>query len=192
MKAMSAFAISAMILLATAIPNPANAQSTARTVLTEVAANRQVPGVEIGLRMSRLGSDGSRSAMKTDAQLAVGDPVVICFDASREGYVTVWNQYISDEGLETDLLYPNQFSRAGGSGRAEHVIAGKEICVGDDPNWRITVSEPAKEAKVLVHWTQTIDDALPEDSYPKPMEMASGRDLSAAPYATRTISYSAK
>jgi len=174
--------------------NQALPQSATRSAKIEVTANNKQAGVEIDLQIRKLGSDRNRnSGSAKSTKFAVGDKVIICFKVSRKGFVTVWDQTVGDLGLETSLIFPNKYSHAGGQARAEEVQSGQELCIGEHRNWEINVDQPVAEARVLVHWTQRIDEALPANAYPEPVAKAkqSRSSKSEEQYASRTISYSA-
>lgn len=181
---MKALLAAALVLGAGVNPNDAAAQARARSI--EVVENQPMEGVTVELELRRR-TETRSEALASYGDLKVGEMLVICFKASESGYVTLWNQIAGSMGKENRPLLPNQFAA-----RAEPVEAGVERCVGDTDAYSFEVSAPVTDGKVMVHWTRTLEDAVPADAYPAPVRSVSGRQEGGPPkYATRTVRYTA-
>jgi hypothetical protein len=107
--------------------------------------------------------------------------VAICFTATADGYVTVWN--IDSQG-GFDRIYPNAYSHAEKT-RAAAVKANATTCIGEDENFRLKIARPLGISKVYLHWTRTEAEQIGMDDYPVP-----GKDARPSPpYASTTLQY---
>lgn len=157
------------ILILLAITPPALAQS--RTVPVDVPAQRTLEGVELHLELrsltgaQRLARRTTRSASDgTAPTVRDGDQVVICVEATRDGYVTLWSRGGSGRPA---VIYPNRYSHSGAEARAERVQANQGYCVGEDERFRLQVQgEAGSRAEVYLEWTSNLEHALGEQDYP--------------------------
>jgi hypothetical protein len=107
--------------------------------------------------------------------------VAICFTATADGYVTVWN--IDSKG-GFDRIYPNAYSHAEKT-HAAAVKANATTCIGEDENFRLNIAPPLGISKVYLHWTRTEAEQIGIDDYPVP-----GKDARLSPpYASTTLPY---
>lgn len=93
--------------------------------------------------------------------LHLGDVLRICVRASRDGYMTLWNHRVDDDGLaETKRLYPRD-------DQAVPVIAGVSVCPGStDAHCCFMVRGGGDLDAVIAHWTENEASALPDGVFP--------------------------
>lgn len=146
----------------------AGGPALAQTV--EVPTHQAMSGVELTLSVSELGSgrvlqrSTTRSASDGPVGLQLGTAVVVCFTASREGWITLWSV---DEFDRPTRIFPNRLSHDGGDTMAGAPVAANErTCLGDDARFSFTVGGQAGATYQLsLNWTPQADDALPADAY---------------------------
>jgi len=116
-------------------------------------------------------------------KVKTGEDIVICFTASRDGFVTLWSV---DAAGEQAVIYPNAFSHADSQTRAAEVKQGKSYCVGQEDMFVLRAQPPLGESKVYLHWTRTAEEQLAKDDSP-----VIGRSSRSVPadYASETILY---
>lgn len=180
-----AIVLSAAVLLAglAALPVEAAAQQS-RGVAVE--ANRSLPGIEIDLELSLRAQDSrqARILASTGEVVRVGDEVVVCFEVSRSGWISVWSK---DAEGEFARIYPNSYSHPGGGiPRAERLAAEERLCIGDDDRFRIVVRRPLGAAEVYLHWTPSEALQMAPEDYPVIGRKAA---RSASNFASSWISY---
>lgn len=112
-----------------------------------------------------------------------GEDIVVCFTASRDGFVTLWSV---DASGEQAVIYPNAFSHGDAKVRAAEVKQGNPYCVGQEDKFVLRAQPPLGESKVYLHWTRTAEEQLSADDYP-----VIGRSTQAVPaeFASETIVY---
>jgi hypothetical protein len=91
-----------------------------------------------------------------------GEYMEICFKASSNGFVTVWD---TDADGYVSLLYPNVFSPAGKNGLAEKVTGGENVCLGTS-KFKLKARPPYGASHVYVHWTPTLEGQLKPSDFP--------------------------
>ena len=135
----------------------------------EVPTHQPMAGVELTLTMNEkasgrsLVSSTTRSASVDPPRLEIGTEVVVCFTASRSGYITLWS--VDDLDLPT-RIYPNEFSHSAGAAKtAAPVAEGVQYCLGKE-GFSFTVGGQKGEAyQISLNWTPNVEDALPADAY---------------------------
>ncbi|MCC5989052.1 MAG: DUF4384 domain-containing protein [Pararhodobacter sp.] len=181
-------------VLVVALAGGAGAEcSWAQTV--EVPTHQAMSGVELTLTMSERGTDRiltratTRSASTDAHQLRIGSEVVICFTASRSGYITLWSV---DENDRPTRVYPNRFSHEDGEEMAGAPVAeGMRYCLGDDSRFNFTVGGRAGSTYQLsLNWTPVEDDALPSDAYVQIGPRTRSASEEHARFAATHLSYS--
>lgn len=176
---------------------PVSAQT--RSVPVDVPPQQPYHGVELNLELR---SHSHRSLSRTTTRQSVtheqpaviiGDKVVVCFRATRSGYVTLWNRrHNRPEGV----IYPNSMSHRRGTERmhepgatAAPVEAGRQYCIGAPPDeFALSVGGPPGEWEVYLHWSPTLDTALGPDDYPV-VGQGARRSATASDHAGTTIRY---
>ena len=124
-------------LLAVAWPAPADAQRPQRTRSIPVKPDHRFEGVALALRLEAAPrADGPSRAVLSGDRVQVGNHVVLCFQASANGYVTIWSH--DAEGNVPARIYPNEFAAPTAAERAAAIAAGEETCIGDDDGFRLT------------------------------------------------------
>lgn len=156
------------------------AQGRERLITRSEVRNSEV---RIDLRMSRPGKQ-RQSRMSSDTWRA-GERVLVCFEVSADGYVTVWHQ---DMVKGEKLIYPNELSHPNND-RAEPVKGGQQYCIGDQKFW-LTVEPSEAMQRVYVHWTRTLDQAVPRNARLK-LEPPREGVAESVDEATQSISYRA-
>lgn len=139
--------------------------------------------VRIDLRMRRPGEE-RQSRMGSDTW-RVGERALVCFEVSADGYVTVWHQ---DMLKGEKLIYPNTFSHPKND-RAEPVKGGQQYCIGHE-KFGLSVEPSEAVQKVYVHWTRTLEQAVPRNARLK-LEPPEEEVVESVDEATQSISYSA-
>jgi hypothetical protein len=168
--------------MTTFVATAAQAQDSAVNISLELRARDRAVGQEFR-SIALIG--GSRDASDQAVKLALGNDIAICFQASQDGYVTVWS--IDSKGAQ-DLIYPNKYSHPGKE-RGGAVKANKRTCVGekDDP-FKLVVSSPTGKSHVYLYWTRTLDEQIAPEDYPS---VGRGTFTRATGYAERSVDYDA-
>ncbi len=95
-------------VLAAMWPALSHAQKLERTRSIRVKPDNAFGGVELDLSLESVRrAGGLRAEVAADAEVAVGDRVVLCFRSSADGYVTVWSHDAA--GNVPARVYPNEF-----------------------------------------------------------------------------------
>ena len=95
------------------------------------------------------GSPVTVSLSAGSGELRIGDMTTICFEASRAGFVTVWN--IATTGAVA-RVYPNALQ--GSAASTMRVDGGRRACVGTDADpFRFRVDGPAGTEDLYLLWT---------------------------------------
>lgn len=120
----------------------------------------------LDLKVERLEAGGETRSAETlvdGGVMKIGDRVRICFQARKDGYVTLWSTY-PDGRIER--IFPNRFTEQGEARRAMLVEAGKETCLGEDRSWGVEVKGPPGDGGLYLHWTPTAELNLTEADFP--------------------------
>ncbi len=130
--------------------------------------------VLLDLDLNRLGSGGERRTMRDYDRVAEGDKVRVCFQASEDGYVTLWS-HGANGGVARIL--PNQYTQGGTQRRGIPLRGGIRHCISDrglvadggdaieQRQWGLEVHPPYGLAELYLHWTPVEDEQLPENSF---------------------------
>lgn len=187
------------LVLGSALFGVSPAETQTRSVPVDVPPQQPYHGVELNLELrSHTHRALSRATTRQSAsgeapELAIGDRVVVCFQATRSGYVTLWNRrHNQPEGV----IYPNQWSHQRGTERmhepgatAAPVEAQRRYCIGEPPDeFALSVGGPPGEWEVYLHWSPTLDTALGPDDYPV-IGQGARRSATASDHAGTTIRY---
>ena len=110
-----------------------------------------IASVDVEIR----GADQRQSLDVADFQFAVGDPVVICFTPSHDGFVSVWAK---DPGTpDVTRLLPNPYAGVDLDGVA--VTSGVEQCIGrEGDGFSLRAQEPIGVTEITVAWTARADE----------------------------------
>lgn len=141
-----------------------------RAEVVEIPTHQAMAGVELSLEIRELESSRSlttattRSATSAPHPIRLGTAVVVCFTASRSGFITLWS--VDDAGNPV-RIYPNPHSHDDGdSMRGAPVAEGMRYCLGDDDRFGFTVGgQTGENYQLSLNWTPLEDDALPADAY---------------------------
>lgn len=127
------------------------------------------------LKLSMSAFDGQTTRGLEDYEtVKVGDQVRVCFEGSRDGYITLWSH--DAEGGVARIL-PNAYTEGGTAAPAIELPGGRKYCVagnglapegGDDGGngrWWFEVREPLGLADIYLHWTSAAGEQLPDDSF---------------------------
>ena len=163
-----------------------DAQGSKRTRGVAVRPENSFGGVELTLRLETAArSGGLRSSVRSGGALSVGDRVVLCFGASADGYLALWNNDVGG-GVPT-RIYPNEFDAETAGERAVRVEGGVETCVGgEDDGFSLLIERPLGEASVYLHYTQEAEGQFDESDFPV-IRGALGSD--SRPYASSYLRY---
>ncbi|WP_109105461.1 caspase family protein [Azospirillum sp. TSO35-2] len=103
-------------------------------------------------------------------QPRIGEMVELCFSASRNGYVTLWDVGTSGRAAR---IFPNQ--HGGGGAAATQVTGGQRYCAGTDGDpFAFEVSGPTGRDELYIVWTATAE------LQPQRADFATAAELSAA------------
>ena len=163
-----------------------HAQGPKRTRGVEVRPENSFGGVEITLRLETAGrSGGARSSVRSGGALSVGDRVVLCFGASADGYLALWNNDVGG-GVPT-RIYPNEFDVETAGEMAVWVEGGVETCIGgEDDGFGLVIERPLGEASVYLHYTQEAELQFDESAFPV---IRGIRGSDSRPYASSHLRY---
>lgn len=136
----------------------------------EVPTHQAMSGVELTLTMSDRATDSvltrstTRSGTNAPHPVRIGTTVVVCFTASRSGFITLWS--VDDNDLPT-RVYPNRWSHENGDDMAGAPVAeGLRYCLGDDSRFNFTVGgRTGATYQLSLNWTPAENDALPSNAY---------------------------
>ncbi len=200
-------ALSTAMLIASPVSAGESTHLPQRVRSVEVEPNQSLPGANLKLRLHALGERRTRSAdgdsrfartgRISDAEiLANGQRVEICFEAAKDGYVTVWSDNLVDA---PSLIYPNARSGHGTSPRAAKVIGGEEVCIGDKGppeelfDLVVRIKSHSKMGQLHVNWTPTESEQVSQDEYVRVVHPDDKRSLSRSAARTNianaTITY---
>lgn len=172
-------------VLAAMWPALSHAQKPERTRSIRVKPDNAYGGVELDLSLESVRrAGGLRAKVAADAEVAVGDRVVLCFRSSADGYVTVWSHDAA--GNVPARIYPNEFVAETAAERAVPVTAGEETCIGDDDGFRLEVGRPLGQASVYLHYTRQEDLQFDETAFP---QIRATRAPDPRPYASSYLRY---
>ena len=175
----------AVALQAAAWPASAEAQRPRRTRSILVKPDNRFGEVSLELHLEAAGRAGSSaSAVGSGDPVQVGDRVVLCFESSADGYVTVWSH--DADGNVPARIYPNEFAAETADERAAPVVAGEETCIGDDDGFRLEVGRPLGEASVYLHYTRREELQFDETAFP---QIRATRAPDPRPYASSYLQY---
>ena len=175
----------AVALQAAAWPASADAQTPNRTRSIRVKPDNQFGEVSLELQLEMVGrADGQRGGVGSGDPVQVGDRVVLCFQSSADGYVTVWSH--DAEGNVPARIYPNEFVAETADEQAAPVAAGEETCIGDDDGFRLEVGRPLGEASVYLHYTRREELQFDETAFP---QIRATRATDTRPYASSYLRY---
>jgi len=103
-------------------------------------------------------------------QPKIGEIVELCFSASRNGYITLWDVGTSGRAAR---IFPNQHGSGGAA--ATQVKGGQRYCAGTDGDpFAFEVSGPTGQDELYIVWTATAD------LQPQRADFANAAELSAA------------
>jgi len=153
-----------------------------------VNANQASDAAAIKLEMTRL---GEQRAGGTGNEYRLGEKVKVCFVATADGYVTLWDRRKTEP--QPALIYPNKYSHAGEKARAEKVKANERICVGDSGKFHLQMMHPLGPGEVYLHWTAREGDQFEQSDYPVIGAKPTAGSKSVPPaYASNTLAYVVK
>ncbi|BBK41858.1 hypothetical protein STVA_18780 [Allostella vacuolata] len=179
----TALGLAAACAVATSFPGGARTEE--RTQPVQVQPDRSLASVRLQVELTSRATSRAFAPGESPT-LLVGDEVVVCFRATRSGFVTLWS--IDASGAHA-VVYPNSLSHPAGA-RSAPVQPDQRTCIGDDERFRLQVAEPAGEAKIYLHWTEAEGQQLGAEDYP--VIAGSGVALSRefrAPYASSMLGY---
>lgn len=175
----------AVALQAAAWPASAEAQRPRRTRSIQVKPDNRFGEVSLELHLETAGRAGSSaSAVGSGDPVQVGDHVVLCFESTADGYVTVWSH--DADGNVPARIYPNEFAAETADERAAPVEAGEETCIGDDDGFRLEVGRPLGAASVYLHYTRREELQFDETAFP---QIRATRAPDPQPYASSYLQY---
>lgn len=192
MKSKSLTVAAVIAALLASVSQASNAMPPSKpTRGTQVEPNNAMGGAKLDVAVSRLGERGGATrSLGGIPSFGLKDYIEVCFTATADGYVTVWNDDLVNV---PDKIFPNPYS--GHATRAQPVTAGEEVCVGNDERFRLKIAEPLGTARINVIWTKNVEDQPAEDEYA--MTRSSGRKTAAAArslndktYVSRSLDYS--
>lgn len=186
------------LVLGSALFGVSSVAAQTRSVPVDVPPRQPYAGVELNLEF-RSNSHNTRTTTRQPMNheqpvVTIGEKVVVCVQASRSGYITLWNRrHNRPEGV----IYPNAHSHRRGNERvhdpdatAAPVEAGRRYCIGERPdNFYLAVHGPTGEWEVYLHWSPTLDTALGPADYPV-IGRGASRSATASDHAGTTIRYS--
>ncbi len=172
-------------LQAAAWPASVDAQKPNRTRSIQVKPDNRFGQVSLELQLEAVRrADGRRGGVRAGDPVQVGDRVVLCFQASANGYVTLWSH--DAEGNVPARIYPNEYDPETADERAVSVVAGEETCIGDDDGFRLEVGRPLGEASVYLHYTEREELQFDETAFPV---IRATRSPDARPYTSSYLRY---
>ena len=159
-----------------------------RIVPIGVEANRAEEDLACSLRLERFDQSRGRVQVQSGGDVSVGDRVVICLNASTDGYVTVWSR--DAESTRPSRIYPNEYGETAGQMGAR-LVGGEEVCLGDDENFILQVTRPLGESEVYLHFTRDETEQFPEDAFPQPGRVGGNTSPdSSRDWLARSVRYS--
>ena len=99
--------------------------------------------------------------------LHVGTSVDLCFQSSRDGYVSLWS-HDADNNVPVRIL-PNEYVRAEDDELGIAVKAGERRCFSELTAGRdisLKVNRPLGQAQVYLHFSEARDEQIAPDDFP--------------------------
>jgi hypothetical protein len=187
LMALGGVALGAAVLFAAPVSAKDNTEERPQRYRNvDVMPHQSLPGVDLKLRAHALGarmdttSRFARNARLNDAaSLPNGQRVEICFEAAKDGYVTVWSD---DLMSHPSLIYPNAHSH-GANTRAAKVEGGQEVCIGSKgaavEGYDLVVRKKDSDlGQLYVTWTEKESDQVGQDEYVRVIHPKDQRNLS--------------
>ena len=138
-------------------------------------------------------------------QLRVGTAVDVCFESSRDGYVSLWS-HDADNNTPVRIL-PNEYMGAADDDLGIAVRAGisrcfSELAASAGRKVSLQVQRPLGRAELYLHYAEGADGQIAPEDYPsignKSFNLPSSCDRNAArnvprsqtvPYASKSLQY---
>lgn len=152
-----------------------------RTRSIGVKPDNQFGDIELDMRLRVVAEERT---VRSGDEVPIGERVVVCFESSEDGYVTVWSR--GAEGGVPARIYPNEYMAETADAVAAPVAAGAETCLGENSGFRLEVGPPAGMAEVYLHYTRDESEQFDETAFP---QIRSTRDPDPRPYVSKHLRY---
>ena len=145
----------------------------------KVRSSKVLNDVELELRIKSV--DGSVKAVAgADRQdMRVGMRLLVCFRASRDGYVTLRSRPEGPMGL-LERIYPNAYMEGAESmsvvkRSVKAIEGGQELCIGrEEDTCHLEVAGSVGESGIRPRYTREMDDQFDETAYHASLRAESG------------------
>ena len=145
----------------------AQAASAERCKSIGVVADQRLEGHELSLTLVH---DERRVAAGRSAgrsKLLVGDSVDVCFESSKDGFVSLWS-HGANNATPVRIL-PNEYIDADDDKLGIAVQAGIEKCFSElasDRNISLQVQEPLGKAELYLHYSEDREGQIAPGDFP--------------------------
>lgn len=153
--------------MAAALMMIAQAAPAERCTPVNVAAEHTIEGHRLSLTLKQGQRQFAAERGAVRPQLRVGAVVDVCFQSSREGFVSLWS-HPADQGAPVRIL-PNEYIRAEDDELGVAVQPGVSMCFSELAAGRrvnLKVNEPIGQAEFYLHFAENPQGQIAPGDFP--------------------------